>query len=436
MNKDQNPKVVTKPTTQPSDIPNPNLQQIHSNKRNSLKKIIVFSAMGIVFISYIYLLFKPNNDTSQRQDNPILIGVPEATNMNMPTNKTKAYEQEILEEKEQEKRKAIAQLSDYWTGEEEDFLNVVDMDQDQAYPTAEKTTGDDYSNSAQNSYRSMQNTIDNFYQEDTSQTVALQRELEVLKQQLAQQNENSPDPVQTQLALMEKSYEMAAKYLPTSPEHPPVPPASPEQKKSIFPMIPTKKNAISSLYQPISDSSFIAQWSQTRNREFYTVGASQTSVPLKNSIQACIHLTQTITGEASVKIRLLEPAQTKEYIIPQGTLVTAQAKFQAERLQLHLNSIEIQGHILTVDLSAYDLDGQQGLLVPYSPERSTLNEVAGTMSQNTGTSVMLTQSAGQQAAADLSRGLVQGISGYFSKKVRAPKVTLNAGHQLLLVSKQ
>ena len=105
-------------------------------------------------------------------------------------------------------------------------------------------------------------------------------------------------------------------------------------------------------------------------------------------------------------------------------------------MQLHLNSIEIQGHILTVDLSAYDLDGQQGLLVPYSPERSTLNEVASTMSQNTGTCVMLTQSAGQQAAADLSRGLVQGISGYFSKKVRAPKVTLNAGHQLLLVSKQ
>jgi hypothetical protein len=39
-------------------------------------------------------------------------------------------------------------------------------------------------------------------------------------------------------------------------------------------------------------------------------------------------------------------------------------------------------------------------------------------------------STGQQVAADLSRGVVQGISGYFAKKVRTPKVTLKAGHQV------
>ena len=58
------------------------------------------------------------------------------------------------------------------------------------------------------------------------------------------------------------------------------------------------------------------------------------------------------------------------------------------------------------------------------------------MSQTGGTSLMLTQNAGQQIAADLSRGVVQGISGYFSKKVRTPKVSLKAGHQVFLVSKK
>ena len=43
---------------------------------------------------------------------------------------------------------------------------------------------------------------------------------------------------------------------------------------------------------------------------------------------------------------------------------------------------------------------------------------------------MLTQNAGQQVAADLSRGVVQGISGYFAKKVRTPKVNLKAGHKV------
>ncbi|MNL55546.1 hypothetical protein D3C87_1789680 [compost metagenome] len=73
------------------------------------------------------------------------------------------------------------------------------------------------------------------------------------------------------------------------------------------------------------------------------------------------------------------------------------------------------------------------MYVPYSPEMNALSEMAGNMSQTSGTSLMLTQSAGQQAAADLSRGVVQGISGYFSKKVRTPKVTLKAGHQVFLV---
>ena len=55
---------------------------------------------------------------------------------------------------------------------------------------------------------------------------------------------------------------------------------------------------------------------------------------------------------------------------------------------------------------------------------------------NSSTSVMLTQNAGQQVAADLSKGVVQGISGYFAKKVRTPKVMLKAGHQVFLVSKK
>jgi hypothetical protein len=66
---------------------------------------------------------------------------------------------------------------------------------------------------------------------------------------------------------------------------------------------------------------------------------------------------------------------------------------------------------------------------------NALTEMAGNMSQTGGTSVMLTQNAGQQVAADLSRGVVQGISGYFAKKVRTPKVTLKAGIRSSLYQK-
>ena len=116
-------------------------------------------------------------------------------------------------------------------------------------------------------------------------------------------------------------------------------------------------------------------------------------------------------------------------------MLTATAKFLNGRLQLKVTSVELEGNIIPVDITIYDIDGQQGLYVPYSPEMNALTEIAANMSQTSGTSIMMTRSAGQQVAGDLSRGVVQGVSGYFSKKVRTPKVTLKAGHQVFLVSK-
>src|SRR5690606_9221394 len=92
-------------------------------------------------------------------------------------------------------------------------------------------------------------------------------------------------------------------------------------------------------------------------------------------------------------------------------------------------------NINRVDITVYDVDGQQGLYVPYSPEMNALSEIASNMSQTSGTSIMMTRSAGQQMAGDLSRGVVQGVSGYFSKNVRPPKGPVKAGHQIFLVSK-
>lgn len=83
---------------------------------------------------------------------------------------------------------------------------------------------------------------------------------------------------------------------------------------------------------------------------------------------------------------------------------------------LKISSIEHQGSISPVDIDIYDNDGQIGLYIPYSPEQNAVKDIAANMSQNSGTNIMMTQSAGQQVASDLSRGLIQGISGYFQKR--------------------
>ncbi len=418
------------------------LQNGTENKMDKFKKPLIFGLMAVVFLGCMYLIFKPSEDKKELENIGLNDAVPQATGAGLPDNKGKAYEMEILEQKEQEKRNALATLSDYWNTDEK--VNSVDEFTEEEPSDYVGRSSQKYSgNPALNSYRNMQSSLDNFYQDDYAETRELRKQIEELKDQLSEKDIPPVTSVNDQLALMEKSYEMAAKYLPSNTNASPIEQNIPtnnaitaNQKEHFVGVTSARKNTISALYREPSDSEFLENINENRNRGFYTAGTSEQVIQPKNSIKACVHDAQTVVGETGVRLRLLEPAKTPVRTIPQGTIVTANAKFQGGRLQLKITSIELEGNIITVDIAIYDLDGQQGLYVPYSPEMNALTEMAGNMSQSSGTSIMMTQSAGQQMAADLSRGVVQGISGYFAKKVRTPKVTLKAGHQVFLVSKQ
>lgn len=394
------------------------------------KKPLIFILMGIVCLGCMYLIFKPSTDKKQIENIGLNDSVPQASGSLLQADKQKAYEQEMLDQKHQQKNNALTALSDYWNEDSDKQKEAVP---DQA---AEPN------NPALNSYRSAQSTLGSFYQEDNGETKQLRKQLEELKQELAQKDIPVPATVDDQLALMEKSYQMAAKYLPSG-SNPTEPagkntsvPTAESKKENFAAFVPVKKGRVSALYRSLSDSTFLADCGKNINDGFYTAGASEKAEQPKNSVKACVHQTQTLIGEAGVSLRLLEPARISGRNVSTGTTVTANAKIQSGRLQLKVTSIELEGSIIPVDITIHDLEGQQGLSIPYSAEMNTLTEMAGNMSQQSGTSLMLTQSAGQQMAADLSRGVVQGISGYFSKKVRTPKVTLKAGHQVFLVSKK
>lgn len=425
-----------------------NLPDNKKSNKDKLKKPIIFLLMGVVFLGCMYLIFKPSKDKKAVENIGLNDAVPQATGAGMPDDKSKAYEQEMLERKEQEKRNALTTLSDYWNTED-----TASADNEESLPEEDEESNGfggggrksgRNGNSVLNSYRNAQSTLGSFYQDNNSETMELRKQVDELKAKLSEKDVPPVATVDDQLKLMEKSYEMAAKYLPQNTNTGNAAPANgattgaagANQKEQFVSFTPTRKNIVSALYREPSDSAFAADWSQTKNRGFYTAGSIEQAIQPKNSIKACVHEAQTVVGETGVRLRLLEPAKTPQRTIPKGTIVTANAKFQNGRLQLKITSVELEGNIIPVDITIYDLDGQQGLYVPYSPEMNALTEMAGNMSQTGGTSVMLTQNAGQQVAADLSRGVVQGISGYFAKKVRTPKVTLKAGYQVFLVSKK
>lgn len=420
------------------------LQDGTQNKMDTLKKPLIFGLMSVVFLGCMYLIFKPSSDKKEIENIGLNDAVPQATGAGMPADKGKAYEMEMLERKEQEKRNTLATLSDYWNTDSSQDNEDEILEEDENYGSGSGKNSGKPGNPALSSYRNMQSTLGSFYQNDNAETMELRKQLDEMKEKLAEKDVPPVATVDDQLALMEKSYQMAAKYLPTgtnSTEAAPAKSTAPAttastQKEQFVSFTSSRKNTVSALYREPTDSAFLANWNETRNRGFYTAGLAEQVVQPKNSIKACVHETQIVIGETGVRLRLLEPAQTPNRTIPQGTIVTANAKFQGGRLELKITSIELEGNIIPVEITIYDLDGQQGLYVPYSPEMNALTEMAGNMSQTSGTSVMLTQSAGQQAAADLSRGVVQGISGYFAKKVKTPKVTLKAGHQVFLVTKK
>lgn len=442
MKENENKKTAVRVTQgspeETTTMPNDNAR----GKLEKLKKPLIFVLMGVVFVGCLYLIFEPSFGEKKTGNTGLNETVPQATGKGLPANKTKAYEKMMRKKKIREKRNAMMSLSDYWKSEVK--KETADTFSEKGGTAGQVASPQSKDNRTLNSYRYAQNTLNSFYENNDRETAALKQQIAELKEQLEEKEESRPHTMEDQLALMEKSYEMAAKYFPsnalnnkamgsTAAKGAPI--SSSRQQQYFVAFTPARKNPVSTLYREPSDSTFINNWSEHRNRGFYTVGSSGQRVQLKNSIKACVQETQTVVGETRVRLRLLENAKTPNHTIPKGTVLTANAKFQGGRLQLKVTSIELEGNIIPVNISIYDLDGQQGLYVPYSPEVNALSEMAGNMAQTSGTSLMLTQSAGQQVAADLSRGIVQGISGYFSKKVKTPKVTLKAGYQVFLVSK-
>ncbi len=240
-----------------------------------------------------------------------------------------------------------------------------------------------------------------------------------------------------QMALLEKSYELAAKYMNGGQGQVAQVPVTGgiERKPDAVAVQALRETTVSGLQQPMSDADFIRAYNQPRNYGFNTAVGTGYAMG-KNTVAACIHQDQTLTDGQAVKLRLLEPMQAGNIVVPKNTLVAGTAKVQGERLDILVSSIEYAGNIIPVELAVFDTDGQKGLSVPSSMEQEAFNEAMANIGSELGTSISFAQSAGQQVAMDVTRGLLQGTSGYLAKKFRTVKVKLKAGYKVMLFAKQ
>ena len=416
-------------------------------QKQQLKKYAVFALMFAVFGASLWLIFKPSEKSATTKGEAGLnTELPMPAESKLIKDKISAFEQEKLFEE-----KPVRSLEQFsaMVGQDEPAkldLSVPDSKAEQSTSNGKFSGSKQPEKAIQHSasaYKGINKTLDNFYEKPNEDTEneKLKKEIEELKSQLALKEQGGS--VDEQLKLMEKSYQLASKYMPESSAQVTETEVSAtksqpiEKEKQPVPSKPIRTisdNTVSALEQNISDSAFIGQVSTPRNYSFITAGCEKVQKD-RNTIWACINSTQTLVNGQNVKLRLLEPVETGGFKLPKNSLITGIAQIQGERLQLFIHSLEHNGNIIPVQLTAYDTDGQQGLFIPGSAETSALKEITASMGRDAGTSISITQgtTAGQQLAADVGRSFIQGTSQYVSKKLRTTKVTLKAGHRLLLI---
>ena len=405
-------------------------QQVQQRRR-----MIVFPLMFLAFAGCMYLIFAPSGkeDVNVESVGGFNADIPLPAEDGIIADKQKAYEQAMLNRKQQDK---IQSLQDFgFTGDDETEEPQAEIDlmpEDDAKPQRGGGASSAYA------YRDINRQLSTFYE-----TPPVDEEKEDLKRQVAeltdrlQQQQNATPTADDQMALLEKSYELAAKYMNGGQGQVAQVPVTGgiDRKPDAVAVQAIRETTVSGLQQPMSDADFIRAYSQPRNYGFNTAVGTGYAMG-RNTIAACIHQDQTLTDGQAVKLRLLEPMQAGNIVVPKNTLVAGTAKVQGERLDILVSSIEYAGNIIPVELAVFDTDGQKGLSVPSSMEQEAFNEAMANIGSGLGTSISFARSAGQQVAMDVTRGLLQGTSGYLAKKFRTVKVKLKAGYKVMLYAKQ
>ena len=360
------------------------------------KKLMIYPLMGLLFLGSMWLIFAPSE---KREVNRDTVGafnadIPLPENDGIIGDKRKAYEQAQAERRQAEK---VRSLEDFAFSEESD-ADGVEMELPDSEPEREPFR--DYSDngggsrSSVTAYRDINRQLGSFYEEPKvdGEKEELKRQVEELTAKL-EERERQAGGIDDQVALMEKSYELAAKYMGQNGKDGAAMQNDNSPRQPAVAVQVARERTVSGLQQPLSDAEFMRRYSQPRNYGFNTAVGSGYAMG-KNTIRACIHGDQTIMDGQTVKLRLLEPLQAGNLVIPQNMLVAGTGKVQGERLDIVVSSIEYRGNLLPVELAVYDSDGQKGLSVSSSLEQEAAKEAMANIGGGLGTSISFARSAG------------------------------------------
>ena len=411
-----------------------------------MKKGLVFGGLGLLFALSMWFIFAPSGKDKTAAEQGLNDSIPQATTEKLTENKLKAYELGDKAHEEEQTREEMGRLSDY-------FAENTDPTETKRAEAAVSTAKIE---SSMRRYEENTRLLNSFYAPDPheEEREALRSEIDNLKKELSSKSSREDDEEKRQLALMEKSYQMAAKYLPKASSTPPSLGGSfvgstgnatsstdteltkgqvAQTNTPVMEVLAEHRQVVSSLGQPMSDADFIREYgTKARNMGFHSL-TSLAAPTMRNTLKVVVDRTTTLKEGDNVVLRLLETAKVQGLRIPRQSRLIAVAKIEGNRMHLLIKSIEVDGHIIAVKLSAYDTDGQEGVDIPGSEDINALKEVGANIGGSMGTSFTFASSAKDQIISEAARGVMQGASQLLQKKLRTVKVTLKGGYRLFLV---
>ena len=173
------------------------------------RKMIVFPLMFLAFAGCMYLIFAPSGkeDVNVESVGGFTRHTP-ARRGRIIADKQKAYEQAMISRRQQEKIQSLQDFGFTGNDEAEEPQAEIDlMPEEDAKPQRGGGASSAYA------YRDINRQLSTFYE-----TPAVDEEKEDLKRQVAEltdrlQQQNATPTADDQMALLEKSYELAAKYM-------------------------------------------------------------------------------------------------------------------------------------------------------------------------------------------------------------------------------
>ena len=185
-------------------------------QRRQRQKMLVYPLMVLLFAGCMWLIFAPSSEDKEkeRQGQGFNTDMPLPEDSKIIGDKAKAYEQQDLENKRKERRGMEGDLSAFWNDGEKDGSDTVSDDYRLTRTeTPENKSGGETQAGIRAAYQRLNTSLGTFYEppkEDTEKE-KLRERIDELEAMLVAQ-ESKPSTMEEQVALLEKSYELAAKY--------------------------------------------------------------------------------------------------------------------------------------------------------------------------------------------------------------------------------